>query len=281
MIKNEPSRDLEAKLEAFLLPLQFYLNYGLNDVLSQLPKKERRLAEHLRELSNGNLASSKDKLVGWLVELEASIQSSNCDSEFYSILGSSLVRALNGFVGEGGPSEQVVDEVVDACKKCLVATFDKILGTSLRTNAPETKKTKQQQLKSLQRFGSAFWLLVDVAGLVKETSVFDPNEIKLIMTRTAELLNFSPQNTNLGEQRSANEESFFRLVAGQVIPYMMGQKEIALEDQMWNYPMKLEEYLRQVNPDRPLIENFLAVLAQEDGIAELYKALQTQAPGSQ
>jgi hypothetical protein len=284
MIKNEPSRDPKAKLEDFVSTLQNWSDY----LLSQLPEGESSLAENLRELSNGDLASSEDKLVGWLGELKASIQSSNCGSEYCSILGSSLVRALVGFVKQKKPSK----EVVDACKQCLVATFDKILDTSLTPNAPETKET-EQQAESLQRFKDAFWLLVDVASLVKETSVFDPNEVKLIMTRTAELLNFSPRDINLGEERRENEEKFFRLVAGQIIPYMMGQKEIAWEDQTMNYPKKLKEYLRPLKIDRPqtglLIEKFLAVLnqrdeavlAQQDGIVRLYEALQTQASGSQ
>jgi hypothetical protein len=214
-------------------------------------------------------------LVGWLVELEASIRSSNCYSEYYSIwvyrLGRALIGALITFVRQEGPSEQVVD----ACKKCLVATFEKIWGTSLTTNAPEIKNTEQQQLESLQRFEDASRLLWDwdFASLVKETSVFDPNEIKLIMSRTAELLNFSPQNTNLGEQRLKNQEGFFRLVAGKIFPYMMGRKEIFWVDEYRNYPNALEEYLRQLNPDRPLIENFLAVLAQEDWIDRLYDAI--------
>jgi hypothetical protein len=63
MIKNEPSRDLKAKLEALVLPLQFYLD----GVLSRLPEGESSLAEHLRKLRNEDLASSEDKLVGWLV----------------------------------------------------------------------------------------------------------------------------------------------------------------------------------------------------------------------
>jgi hypothetical protein len=87
MIKNEPLRCPTAKLEAFISPLQFYLD----DVLSQLPKEERELAEHLRELSNGNLASSEDNIVAWLNGLEASIQSSNCNSRYYSALGYPLV----------------------------------------------------------------------------------------------------------------------------------------------------------------------------------------------
>jgi hypothetical protein len=277
MIKNEPSRDPKAKLKAFVSHLQNWSDY----LLSRLPKEERSLAEHLRELSNGNLASSKDKIVGWLGGLEASIRNSNCGSEYYSTLGSSLVRALINYLRQGRPSE----EVVNACKKCLVATFDKILDTSLTPNSPETKKIEQQQLESLQRFGSSFWLLVDVASLVKETSVFDQNEIKLIMTRTAELLNFSPRDMILGSQRLGNEERFFRLVAGQIIPYMMGQKEIAWEDQIMNYPKKLEEYLEQLTLLRPrtglLIEKFLAVLNQRDGIDNLYGALQTQASGAQ
>ena len=277
MIKNEPSKDLTAKLEDFVSTLQNWSDY----LLSQLPEEERSLAEHLRELSNGNLASSENEIVRWLGDLKASIQSSNCGSEYYSTLGSPLVSALINYLRQGGPSE----EVVNACKQCLVATFDKILDTSLTPNAPETKKNEQQQLESLQRFTAAFWLLTEVASLVKETSVFDKNEVELIMTRTAELLNFSPLDMILGSQRLGNEERFFRLVAGQIIPYMMGQKEIAWEDQIMNYPKKLKEYLEQLTLLRPrtglLIEKFLAVLNQRDGIDNLYGALQTQASGSQ
>jgi len=276
MIKNEPSRDPKAKLEDFVSTLQNWSDY----LLSRLPEEESSLAEHLRELSDGNLASSEDKIVGWLDGLEANIRSSNCGSRYYKILGSPLVPALIGFVRQGGPSE----EVVNACKNCLKATFEKIWGLSLTTNSPETKET-EQQTESLQRFEAAFWLLVDVADLVKETSVFDPDEIKLFMTWTGELLNFSPQNTDLGNQRLENEDKFFRLVAGQIIPYMMGQKEIAWEDQIMNYPKKLKEYLEQLTLLRPrtglLIEKFLAVLNQRDGIDNLYGALQTQASGSQ
>jgi hypothetical protein len=276
MIKNEPSRDLEAKLKAFLLPLQNWLDY----ILSQLPEGESSLAEHLRKLSNEDLASSEDKIVDWLVELQARIRSSDCDFWYdsdHSYLGHSLVHALMDLGRQEGPLKQVVD----ACKQCLVATFEKILGTSLTTNAPETKNTEQQQLESLKRFSVAHKLLLHIQWLVEKTGVFDANEVKLMVTRTAELLNFSPKNTTLGEERRDREEVFFWLVAGDIIPYMMGQKEIAWEDRIRNYPNALEEYLRQLEPDRSLIENFLAVLAQEDGIAELYKALQTQASGSQ
>ena len=269
MIKNEPSRDPKAKLEDFVSTLQNWLYY----LLSRLPEGESSLAEHLRELSDGNLASSEDKLVGWLGGLEASIRSSNCDSRYCDILGKSLVRALIKYVRQGRPSE----EVVNACKNCLKATFEKIWGTSLTTNAPETKET-EQQTESLQRFEDAIRLLEDVASLVKETSVFDADEIKLFMTRTGELLNFSPQNTNLGNHRRGNEERFFWLVAGQIIPYMMGQKEIEPKDEIMNYPKRLEEYLEQLKLDCPqtgsLIEKFLAALNQK-GIAELYEALQT------
>jgi len=275
MIKNEPSRDPKAKLEDFVSTLQNWSDY----LLSQLPKGESSLAEHIGKLINGNLASSEDKIVRWLGDLKASIQSSNCGSEYCSTLGSPLVRALINYVRQGRPSE----EVVNACKQCLVATFDKILDTSPTPNAPETKET-EQQAESLQRFKDAFWLLVDVADLAKETSVFN-QEVILILTRTAELLNFSPENTNLGEQRLENEERFFRLVAGKIIHYMMGQKEIDWKDETSNYPKKLKEYLEQLTLLSPrtglLIEKFLAVLNQRNGIDNLYGALQTQAPGSQ
>jgi hypothetical protein len=284
MIKNEPSRDLEAKLEAFVLPLRNHSNYVLRRPPNE-PKEQSSLAEHLSKLSNGNLASSEDKIVDWLRGLEAMIQSSNCYSDYYSAwifrLGQVLIRALINFVRQEGPSEKVVN----ACKNCLKATFEKIWGTSLTTNATEIKKTKQQQLESLERYDAAFGLLLDVASLVRETSVFDQNEVKLMVTRTAELLNFPPVDINLGNQRRENQEIFFRLVAGQIIPYMMGQKEIVWEDQIRNYPNALEEYLRPLRIDRPqtglLIENFLFALAQEDGIKKLYEALQTQASGSQ
>jgi len=280
MIKNEPSRDPKAKREDFVSTLQDWSDY----LLSPLPEEERELAEHLIKLSTEDLASSEDKIedniVNWLGGLEARIQSSNCDSDYYRILGHSLVSALNKYVRQEEPSKKVVD----ACKNCLKATFEKIWGQSLTTNAPQTKGTEQQQLESLQRFEDAIRLLEDVARLVRE-SVFDQNEVKLILTRTGELLNFSPQNTDLDRQRRGNEGRFFWLVAGEIIPYMMGQKEIACEDQIINYPKKLEEYLEQLTLLRPqtglLIEKFLAVLNQRNGINNLYGALQTQAPGSQ
>jgi hypothetical protein len=283
MIKNEPSRDLKAELKAFLLPLREDLSY----LFPRLPKEEKELGEHLRKLLNRDLASSEDNIVDWLVGLEAGIQNSNCGSEYCSFLGSSLARALINYVeqfdfvvGQGGPSE----EVVNACKQCLVATFEKILGTSPTPNAPETKKTEQQQSKSLQRFEAAFSLLLDVADLVRETSVFN-QEVILILTRTAELLNFSPQNTELDRQRLESEEDFFEIVAGKIIPYMMGEKVIDWKDETMNYPKKLKEYLEQLTLLRPrtglLIEKFLAVLNQRNGIDNLYGALQTQAPGSQ
>ena len=307
MIKNEPSRDLTAKLKASLLPLQYWSGY----LFPRLPEGES-LAEQLGKLINEDLASSEDKIVDWLGELEASIRSSNCDVWYYRTWGDPLVEALIRFGRQEVPSKKVVDackkclvatfekiwgpsltpnapetkkteqqqKVLDACKECLKATFEKILGTSLTTNAPKTKTIEQQQSESLKRFGAAFSLLMEFARLVKETSLFDQNEVKLILTRTAELLNFSSQNTNIANQRRGDEEFFFCLVAGQIIPHMMGQKEIALEDQIRNYPNALEVYLRQVNSDRTLIENLLAVLNQ-DGIDELYTALQTQAPGSQ
>jgi hypothetical protein len=277
MIKNEPSKDPKAKLKAFLLPLREDLSY----LFPRLPKEERELAEQLRKLLNRDLASSEDNIVDWLGGLEASIGSSNCGSEYCRLLGSSLARALINyvqkvtFVGQGRPSE----EVVNACKKCLVAIFEKIWGTSLTTNLPETKETEQQR-KSLQRFNDASWVLWGVANLVRETSVFN-QEVILILTRTAELLNFSPQNTDLDRERLESEEFFFEIVAGKIIPYMMGEKVVDWKDETMNYPEKLKEYLRQVKPDRSLIENFLAVLAQPDGIYKLYEALQTQAPGSQ
>ena len=273
MIKNEPSRDLQDELKASVLPLQFCLD----PLLSLLPEGESSLAEHLRELSNGNLASSEN-IVAWWGGLEASIRSSNCCSEYYRFLGSILARALINFfkqvkfVGQEEPSK----EVVDAYKRCLVATFDKILDTSLTPNAPETKETAQQQTESLQRAEDARWLLLDVARLVGKTSVFDPNEVKLIMIRTAQLLNFSPKNRKLAKQRRINEERFLHVVAGQIIPRIIGQKEIAWEDQITNYPQKLKKYLRQVKRDRPLIQNFLAVLAAPGcWIDRLHKALQT------
>ena len=275
MIKNEPSRDLTAKLKDFIRPLR----NDLYSLLSQLPKGERSLAEHLGKLINEDLSSSEDKIVDWLVGLEASIRSSNCDSRYYSVLGYPLVEGLINYVRQEEPSKKVVD----ACKNCLKAIFEKIWSPSLTTNAPETKEI-EQQAKSLQRFEDAFWLLWDVADLVRETSVFN-QEVKLILTRTAELLNFSPQNTDLSRERRESEESFFHLVAGKIIPYMMGQKEIDPKDETINYPKKLKEYLEQLTLLRPrtglLIEKFLAVLNQRNGIDNLYGALQTQASGSQ
>jgi hypothetical protein len=279
MIKNEPSRDLEDQLRASLVPLRLCLDF----LLSRLPEGERSLAEHLRELGNGNLASSEN-IVAWWGGLEASIRNSNCGPGYCEILGFILARALTNFfeqvkfVGQGWPPK----EVVDAYKGCLVATFDKILDTSPTSNAPETKETAQQQTESLQRAQDARWLLLNVASLVGETRVFDPNEVKLIMIRTAQLLNFSPKNRNLAKQRRINEEIFLHVVAGQIIPRIIGQKEISWEDQITNYPKKLKKYLRQVKRDRPLIQNFLAVLAAPGcWIDRLHKALQTQASGSQ
>ena len=275
-------------LEAFISNLKECLPYISNKVPDN-ELKSRQLREQLNEIDSPNFNCSEQNVVKWLRNLEASIRESNYDDVgIYETLCSALASSLKDLV-KVEEGSRFSPQAIYACKECVLVIFEKIWGTNPAQSASPTNQTEQQQSERLERFKAAFGLLLSCRPLFLKESVFSRSEAKHILTRTAELLNFSPLNSDLASRRLEQENNFFSLVAGQIIPYIQGQEEIDWQDQISNYPNAFREFLRKFNfsPDtfHPqtglLIEKFLAVFQNPERINKIYEALQTQASGSQ